>query len=36
MQDLILQASSGVSFAASNTTERPLSTVILLLTIAVS
>lgn len=35
-QDLILQASSGVSFAASNTIERPLSTVILLLIIAVS
>lgn len=35
-QDLIFQASSDVSFAASNTIERPLSTMILLLIIAVS
>lgn len=35
-QDLILQASSSVSFAASNTIGRPLSTMILLLIIAVS
>lgn len=35
-QDLILQASSDVSFAASNTSERPLSTMVLLLIIAVS
>lgn len=35
-QDLILQASSSVSFAASNTIGRPLSIMILLLIIAVS